>query len=123
MDIQSTILFLTNQFFSPDEDNGKKLRQLIKYLFGTMEDMTLQLNAYELNFMHWWVNMYYVTHPDLKGHTGAIILIWKACLTSISKNKKIYTTSSTRMDIVGVHGSPPPKYYGQSIFSGTRFST
>ena len=77
---------------SPDEDYWKKLHRLMKYLFSTIDDMALHLNSNDLDVVHWWVDASYGTHPELKGHTGAIIFIGKGCVTSISKKHKINST-------------------------------
>ena len=106
------VFFLMTQVCILDEYEWKKLRRLMKYLFSTMEDMSLHLNDDDLNFLHWWVDVSYGTHPDLKGHTGATILIGKGGITSISKKYKINTTISTISELVGVH-----KYSIQVLFT------
>ena len=69
--------------------------------------MALHLNVDELNVVHWWVGGSYGTHPELKDHTGATILIWKGCFTSMSKKQKINTPSSAISELVGVNESSP----------------
>ena len=72
-----------------------------------MEEMALHDNNDDLNLLHWWYNASYGTHPDLKGHTGAIILVGKGGVTSISKKHKINTIISTISELVGVHKYSP----------------
>ena len=105
--IQTTISFLNTRVRIPDEDDWKKICCLVKYLFGTMEDIALHLNADDLKVMHWWVDLSYGTHSDLKDHTGATIFIKKGCVTSISKKQNVNTTSSTISEIIGVQKSSP----------------
>ena len=79
----------------------------MKYLFGTMEDTALHLNAYYFSVVHWLVDASYDTHPDFKGHTGSTISSRKGCFTRISKNQKVDTTSSTISELLGLHESSP----------------
>ena len=57
--------------------------------------MCLTINADDLNVVHWWVDVVYGVHNDLKGRTGATISTGKGSVTSKSRKQKINTTSST----------------------------
>ena len=54
--IQPVISYITTRVREPDEDDWKKLRRLLQYLFGTMENIVIHLNADDLNDVHWWVD-------------------------------------------------------------------
>ena len=84
-DIQPTIAFLTTRVINPDQDDWKKLRRVLIYLRVTINTVKLHLNTKDLNVVHWWLDASYVTHPYLKGQTGATISIRKGCVTSALK--------------------------------------
>jgi hypothetical protein len=92
-DIQHTVAFLTTRVKSPDEDDWMKLKQLLKYIRGTIY-MSFILKADSLNIVKWWFDALYATHGDCKGHTGATMFMGIGSITGISK-KKINTRSST----------------------------
>ena len=68
--IQPTITFLTARVRNPEEDNWKKLQRVLSYLGATINFVKLHLNANDLNVVHWWVDVSYGTHTDLKGQKG-----------------------------------------------------
>ena len=73
---------------NPDENNWKKLRRVLSYLNSTINSVKFHLNANYLNVVHWWVDMSYGTHTDLKGKTGAKNPFGKGCVTSAFKKSK-----------------------------------
>ena len=81
-DIQPTTAFLTTRVRNPDEDDWKNLRRVLSYLEATIKTVKLHLKVNYLNVVHWWVDVSYGTHPDLKVQTGATISIGKVCVTS-----------------------------------------
>ena len=90
-----------------DEGDWKNLRRVLRYLDATINSVKLHLNKNDLNVVHWWVDASYVTHPYLKVQTGATISIRKGCVTSASKNQKVNETSSTIIELFGVHKASP----------------
>ena len=54
-DIQTAIAFLQTWVTCPDEDDFKKLTQVVKYLCGTI-DMILTLSLDTIKIMTWWVH-------------------------------------------------------------------
>jgi hypothetical protein len=71
-DIQTAIAFLTTRVKSPDVDGLKKLNRVIAYLVGTRE-LTLTLEATDLNVTKWWIDGSYATHRDMRSHTGVTL--------------------------------------------------
>ena len=106
-DIHLTIAFLTTRVRYPDEGDWKNLWRVLRYLDATINSVKLHLNKNDLNVVHWWVDASYVTHPYLKVQTGATISIRKGCVTSASKNQKVNETSSTIIELFGVHKASP----------------
>ena len=105
--IQPTITFLTARVRNPDEDNWKKLQRVLSYLGATINLVKLHLNANDLNVVHWWVDVSYGTHTDLKGQKGATISIGKGCVKSELKKQKNNATNLTISELVGVHEASP----------------
>ena len=69
--------------------------------------MPLILRAVRLNVIKWWVDATYATHEDMRGHTGANVLLGRGSVISMSKKQKINMRSSTEADILGVDDSLP----------------
>jgi hypothetical protein len=67
-DIQPCTAFLTTRVKYPDEDNWGKLKRLLGYLKGTLH-MPLVLSADSLALSCWLVDVAYMVHNNMKGHT------------------------------------------------------
>ena len=65
-DIQPTIAFLAMRVRNIDEDECKKLQRVLRYLDAKINILKLHLNANYLNVIHWWVDVSYGTHLNLK---------------------------------------------------------
>ena len=74
--MQTAIAFLTTQVRNLDEDNRKKLQRLLRYLKRTIK-LPLILRYYGVNVLKWWVHASYVTHDDIRGHTGGTMSMKK----------------------------------------------
>ena len=83
--------------------------------------MALQLNADELNIIHWWVEASYGVHDDPTGHTRATMYIGRGCVTSISKKHNINTTRSTQGETVGVYYASPHMMWTRYFLSNQGF--
>ena len=68
-DTALSIAFLTTRVRGPDEDDWRKLEHLIHYLQRTRE-LPLTLGATKTGVLHWYVDASFVTHQDMRGHTG-----------------------------------------------------
>ena len=73
-DIQTAVAFLTKRARAPDEHDWNKLKQVLQYLKGTMY-MKLTLSVDNMNTVHWYVDVSYGVHMDLKGHTGMMMTL------------------------------------------------
>eukprot|EP00957_Ditylum_brightwellii_P101279 7717577-Ditylum_brightwellii.AAC.1 len=98
-DIQTVVVFLTTRVKEPDEDDWKKLRLVLLHLNGTLNLITM-FSADRLNVAKWWVDGSYVTHPNMRGHTGVTISLGKGSVFSSSTKQKINTKSSTETELI-----------------------
>ena len=105
-DIQTAVAFLTTRVKLPDRDDYKKLARVMKYLRATV-DLSLILEADDLNVVKWWVDGSFAVHPDMKSHTGATMLLGKGSLYSASTRQKLNTKSSTEAELVAVNDAMP----------------
>jgi hypothetical protein len=97
-DIQTVVAFLTTRVKAPDEDDWGKLKRILKYLFG-MRFLKLTLSADSLSILQWYIDASHQIHDDCKGHTGALLTLWKGATFSSSNKHKINTKSSTESKI------------------------
>ena len=105
-DIRTAIAFLCSWLRNPDMDDYKKLIRMIQYLRGT-KGMILTLQANDDGIIRWWIDASYAVHADMKGHTGAALLLGKGAVYSGSWKQKLVARSSTESELVGVHDVLP----------------
>ena len=80
----------------------RKLSRVIKYLRGT-QDISLKLCANCTNEISWWVDASFVTHPNMRSHTGGVMMLGSGDIYSTSIRQKINMKSSTEAEIVGAN--------------------
>ena len=81
--IQTAVAFLTTCVMAPDEDDYKKLAQVMRYLRGT-KTMPLTLEADNLQLVKWWIDGAFATHRDMRLHTAGALSLGKDVITGIS---------------------------------------
>ena len=72
LDILTGVAFLTTRVRKPNEDDGKKLSRILKYLSGT-RDLVLTLESNLTRTVKWWVEATFAVHHDMKSHTVKMI--------------------------------------------------
>ena len=100
-DIHTAIAILCTRVKAPNQDDWRKLTDLMRYLNGTRNDKLI-LSADNLHIIKWWVDAAFAVHPDFKSHTGAGMTLGKGIIQSQSRKQKLNTKSSTEADLVGV---------------------
>ena len=105
-DTCNSIAFITTRVHEPDNDERKKLVHLVKYLLG-MLDLTLTLSDNGIRILKWWVDASYATHGDMRGNTGACMLLGQGAVTSMAKKQKMNTKSSTECKLIGGDDAMP----------------
>jgi hypothetical protein len=99
LDIQLTTAFLCTRV---KEDNYKKLARAMRYLWATRTmPLTLEAGA-DINIIKWWVEASFAVHPDMHGHTGAVVTLGQGAMYAMSGRQKLNTKSSTAGELVGL---------------------
>ena len=99
-DIHTSIALLCTRVKSPNEDDWKKLLQMMRFLNGTQDDKLI-LTADDLSIIKWYVDASFAVHPDFRSHTGAVMTFGSGAVQSISRKQKLNTRSSTTAELVG----------------------
>ena len=92
--------------YQPDDDNWGNLKQLLKYIRGTIF-MSLVLESNKLRIVSWWMCFSFAVHPDCKSHTGLMMSLCKEAASSVSRKQRINTKISIESEIVGVDVASP----------------
>jgi hypothetical protein len=90
---------LSTRVKSCDEDDYKKLIQMLQFIWATRGDF-LTLSADSLHNMRWRVDASYTVHPDTRSHTGGAMSLSRGVIYGTSKRQKISTKSSTEAELV-----------------------
>jgi len=105
-DIHTAVAFLSTRVKKPDYDDYKKLGRVMKYLQQT-PDLRITLESKDISSIKWWVDASYAIHPDMRSHTGGVLIIGKGALYTTSTRQKLTTRSSTEGELVGIHDVLP----------------
>jgi Reverse transcriptase (RNA-dependent DNA polymerase). len=101
LDIQNAVGFLCTRVSKPDEDDWKKLKRVLQYLRGTIDDK-LYLGCVNIGKMKSFVDAAFAVHQDMKSHTGGGISWGIGILLSMCQKQRLNTKSSTEAEVVGV---------------------
>jgi hypothetical protein len=104
--VQTAVAFLCTRAKAPDVDNYKKLGWTMMYLKGTL-NMPLTLEADECNVVKWWVDASFAVHPDMRSHTGGVMMLGKGAIYGTITCQELNTKSSTEAELVGVNDIMP----------------
>jgi hypothetical protein len=101
LDIQNAVAFLTTRVSKPDEDDWKKLKRVLQYLRGTIDDK-LVLGCVDIGKMKSFVDASFAVHMDMKSHTGGGISWGIGILLSMCQKQRLNAKSSTEAEVIGV---------------------
>ena len=88
---------------------------MIQYLQGT-KDLSLTLCANNDGIIHWWVDVSYAVHEDMKGHTGAMLSHGKGTTYCGPWKQKLVAHSSTESELIGVYDVLPQVLWTKQLF-------
>jgi hypothetical protein len=105
-DIHTVVAFLSTRVKKLDYNDYKKLGRVMKYLQQT-PDLKITLESQDISSVKWWVDAWYAIHPDMRSHTGGVLIIGKGALYTTSTRQKLTTRSSTEGELVVIHDVLP----------------
>ena len=94
MDLLLATVFLTIRVSRATQQDLAKLRRLLEYINGTLDD-TYTISADDLGCMPTWVDASYAVHHDCCSHTGGAISFGRGALVCKAKKQSINAKSST----------------------------
>ena len=98
-DIQPEILFLCTIVQNPNLEDWGKLLRMLSYLKATKDDvLTLEDNS--TSVIQWHIDTALAAHPDYKSHTGAMMMLVKGSIQSVSTKQKVSTRSSREAELI-----------------------
>ena len=100
LDIQPTVVFLCRRVRNPTEQDKRKLKRLLQYIYGTLE-MPRILSIRNFSEMSIYVDASHAPHVDGRGQTGGCVVMGQGVLHSTSTRQQINTKSSTETELVG----------------------
>ena len=98
----------------PNEDDWRKLRRLLEYLFGTINEH-LRLGSDGLSVMGTYIDGAHGVHEDYRGHNGGCVTLGRGCVMSKSQKQKMNTKSSTETEIVAYSDLLPEPIWGNKF--------
>ena len=105
-DVLLAVSFLTTRVKGPDDDDWKKLLRVLGYLKDTKEyDVTIECSNMET--LTWYIDGSYAAHDDMKGQSGATLMIGNNTVLSRSNKQKVNTRSSTEAELIAVDDALP----------------
>jgi hypothetical protein len=100
-DIETAIAYLCTRVTNPNIEDMDKLRRVVKYLAGTVEDQRIIGGDGNLALTSW-VDAAYAVHTNMRGQTGGCMSFGLGMAHAKSSKQKLNTKSSTESEIVGV---------------------
>lgn len=91
-DIQKAVIFLCTMAKAPNIDDYKKLKNLIKYLRGTIH-LSFLFGWDKTGTLTWRVDAPFKVHEDMRSHMGASLIMGIVSVISLSLEEKINTKS------------------------------
>ena len=100
MDLLLATSFLTTRVFKSTRQDLGKLKRLLEYIHGSIDDDYI-IGADDLGRLRTWVDASYAVHPDCKSRTGGAMSFGTGALVCKSSKQKLNTKSSTEAELVG----------------------
>ena len=100
-DILPAITYLCTRVKEPNENDWFKLSKVMGFLKTTINDeLTIEANDY--GNITWYVDAAFGVHKDFKSHTGAVMMLGKGSVQSISTKQKVNSRSSTEAELISI---------------------
>jgi hypothetical protein len=100
MDLLLAVSFLATRVSKSTQQDMAKLRRLLEYVYGSLDDV-FTVGADDLGRFRTWIDASYAVHPDYRSHTGGAISFGRGAIACKSTKQKLNTKSSTEAETVG----------------------
>jgi hypothetical protein len=121
LDIQTALGYLTTRVSCPNEDDWAKLRRVLQYLRGTMDECLI-LGGGSIGSMESWVDAAYGVHNDMKSHTGGCMSWGLGVLLTMCIKQRLNVKSSTEAEVVGVSDFLPNMIWARMFIEAQGYS-
>jgi len=121
LDIQTALGYLTTRVSCPNEDDWAKLRRVLQYLRGTMDECLI-LGGDSIGSMESWVDAAYGVHNDMKSHTGGCMSWGLGVLLTMCIKQRLNVKSSTEAEVVGVSDFLPNMIWARMFIEAQGYS-
>jgi hypothetical protein len=91
---------------NPDLADWKKLLTVLGYLKGSV-DLELNISCKKLDVLTWYFDGSYAVHQDMKGQSGATLMMGDSVVLSKSNKQKVNTRSSMEAELIAIDDALP----------------
>ena len=98
-DIETSISFLMKRVSKSDKDDWNKLRRIIGFLKGTIDDVRV-IGATSITEIMTFVDSSYAVHDNMRSHTGGLVSFGIGAAHTRSTTSKINVKSATESELV-----------------------
>ena len=67
----------------------------------------MRLQITDMTVIKWWVDASFTVHPNMRGHTGGVMMMGRGAIIATSTKQKLNTRSSTEAELVGADDVMP----------------
>ena len=106
----------------PDVDDYKKMTRVMKYLRNTAS-LPLAMEAKNLYAVEWWADASFAVHPNMRSHTGCMMMLGAGAVYASSTKQKLNTRSSTEAELVGVYDAMPQILWTKKFLTAQGFDS
>ena len=100
-DLETAVGFLCTRVSKSDDMDWKKLRRVIAFIRGTIDDVRI-IGANSISKIYTWIDAAYAVTADMKSQTGGAMSLGMGILHGKSSKQKLNVKSSTEAELVGV---------------------
>ena len=100
-DLLTGVSFLSTRTKVTTVQDYEKLRKMMSFIKATWMDVA-KITLDDSNTMKWYVDASFACHPDMRSHTGAVLIMGKGAISSDSKKQKVNSKSTTESELIGL---------------------
>ena len=101
-DIEVPILFLSTRVSNPSEEDWKKLKRVLGFIKGTINDKR-RMGIDDMCNIVTMIDASHAVHENMLSHTGGLVSLGIGILYGKSSKQKLNTKSLTESELVGIN--------------------